>query len=240
MLTLEFIRSIKNRTFLYLFFTMIFAYALGYILPVGIDKVNHLSLGYFYFSTYTVLTQFGFLLSSFVIVYCFNRDFSEQTVLFYRCQEISLLRYFYSKILVLLVEFIVSLVICQLVVSLLLGYSSTLTWESFFLYLFVILQYLLIISTCSILLANLLMAIGASLFYWIATIILVNIGGIFKWLAPFDASNSLYSLVEKSFDHNSWLHNSAIFPLFIYLIVLAVISLGLLLISRKRWLINGL
>lgn len=57
MLGLEFRKSIRGRTLFYIISTVALTYVLGYILPVGIDKLRHLTLGEFYFSTYTVFTQ---------------------------------------------------------------------------------------------------------------------------------------------------------------------------------------
>lgn len=67
MLGLEFRKSIRGRTLFYIISTVALTYVLGYILPVGIDKIRHLTLGEFYFSTYTVFTQFGFLIFGFVM-----------------------------------------------------------------------------------------------------------------------------------------------------------------------------
>lgn len=39
-------------------------FAMGWILPIGIDKVTRLSYREYLFSTYTVFTQFGFLMFS--------------------------------------------------------------------------------------------------------------------------------------------------------------------------------
>ncbi|MFD3049343.1 ABC transporter permease, partial [Streptococcus agalactiae] len=50
MLGLEFRKSIRGRTLFYIISTVALTYVLGYILPVGIDKLRHLTLGEFYFS----------------------------------------------------------------------------------------------------------------------------------------------------------------------------------------------
>lgn len=86
MVKLELRKSVRNRTLFYIIATVMLSYVLGYILPVGIDKVSSLGLGDFYFSTYTVFTQFGFLIFGFVVVYFFNKDYSENYLveLFFR------------------------------------------------------------------------------------------------------------------------------------------------------------
>ncbi len=56
----------------------IFLFLLGYFLPIGIDKVKSLSYSQFFFSSYTVATQLGFLLFSFVIAYFINKEYSNK------------------------------------------------------------------------------------------------------------------------------------------------------------------
>ncbi|ARQ05164.1 putative peptide export permease protein YydJ [Macrococcoides caseolyticum] len=81
---LEFKKSLTNKIIYILFLVVCFSFLLGYFLPVGIDKVKSLNQGEFLFSTYTVLTQFGFLLFSFVISYFINKDYGDKNILFYR------------------------------------------------------------------------------------------------------------------------------------------------------------
>lgn len=59
---LEFKKSISNKIIYTLGVLFIFLFLLGYFLPIGIDKVKNLSYGQFFFSSYTVATEFGFLL----------------------------------------------------------------------------------------------------------------------------------------------------------------------------------
>lgn len=96
MLGLEFRKSIRGRTLFYIISTVALTYVLGYILPVGIDKLRHLTLGEFYFSTYTVFTQFGFLIFGFVIVYFFNKDYSDKCILYHYFSGYHLTKYFYN------------------------------------------------------------------------------------------------------------------------------------------------
>ena len=61
----------------------------------------------------------------------------------------------------------------------------------------VILQYILIIGTISIISPNVLISIGLSIVYWITSIILVAIDkSKFGLIAPFEASNSMYMYIE--------------------------------------------
>ncbi|NGU89435.1 peptide ABC transporter permease, partial [Staphylococcus aureus] len=80
-LKLEFKKSISNKIIYTLGVLFIFLFLLGYFLPIGIDKIKNLSYGQFFFSSYTVATEFGFLLFSFVIAYFINKEYSNKNIL---------------------------------------------------------------------------------------------------------------------------------------------------------------
>ncbi|RZI07440.1 peptide ABC transporter permease, partial [Staphylococcus aureus] len=81
-LKLEFKKSISNKIIYTLVVLFTFLFLLGYFLPIGIDKVKSLSYSQFFFSSYTVATQLGFLLFSFVIAYFINKEYSNRNILF--------------------------------------------------------------------------------------------------------------------------------------------------------------
>lgn len=240
MLGLEFRKSIRGRTLFYIISTVALTYVLGYILPVGIDKLRHLTLGEFYFSTYTVFTQFGFLIFGFVIVYFFNKDYSDKCILYHYFSGCHLTKYFYTKLLVLFSEFFIAIIVCNILASLLWGYSLFYFLTTTILFSLVVLQYLLVVSTISILFSNMLVSIGVTIFYWITSIILVAIGGIFKVSAIFDASNSLYKIIGKLFSHPMTIDLTDFFIIVPYMICLSVISFLIVCLSNRRWLLNGM
>ena len=55
------------------------------------------------------------------------------------------------------------------------------------------------VGAISLIFKSLLISLGASIIYWISSIVIVSFGGICKYFAVFDASNSLYNHVEKYF-----------------------------------------
>ena len=62
----------------------------------------------------------------------------------------------------------------------------------------VILQYILVVGTISMVSPNILISLGISIVYWIGSVILVAINkNIFGIVAPFEASNTMYRAVEK-------------------------------------------
>lgn len=214
-------------------------------MPVGIDKVSKLSIGDFYFSTYTVFTQFGFLLFGFVIVYFFNKDYADKTILFSFFSGINSLKFLFTKVTVLLFEFVFSIFISNILMALFLRFNSfhfmfSLLMFSLLMFSLIVLQYILIVGTISLIFSNLLISLGVSLVYWILSIILVAVGGFFKLVAIFDASNSLYVLVEKIFSKGEIIQMHDFVVVIPYILILIFLSLFVGVISNKRWLRNGL
>ena len=66
---------------------------MGWILPIGIDKVTRLSYREYLFSTYTVFTQFGFLMFSFLVSFFINKEY-QKTILFYRMMNTNSLTFY--------------------------------------------------------------------------------------------------------------------------------------------------
>ena len=66
---MEIKRTINNKVFLFCISTVMLAFILGYILLVSIDKIEDVTLNQFFFSVYTVFTQFGMLFFSIIIIY---------------------------------------------------------------------------------------------------------------------------------------------------------------------------
>ena len=206
----------------------------------GIDKVSKLSIGDFYFSTYTVFTQFGFLLFGFVIVYFFNKDYADKTILFSFFSGINSLKFLFTKVTVLLFEFIFSIFISNILTALFFRFNSFHFMFSLLMFSLIVLQYILIVGTISLIFSNLLISLGVSLVYWILSIILVAVGGFFKLVAIFDASNSLYVLVEKIFSKGEIIQMHDFIVVIPYILILIFLSLFVGVISNKRWLRNGL
>ncbi|MGX0434258.1 ABC-type Na+ efflux pump permease subunit [Staphylococcus hominis] len=106
----------------------------------------------------------------------------------------------------------------------------------------VILQYILIIGTISIISPNVLISIGLSIVYWIASIILVDIDkSKFGLIAPFEASNSMYMYIEDILNNKiSVIPSHDILTILIFFILLFIINFVILLLSKKRWLKLGM
>ncbi|MCF0239888.1 MAG: ABC transporter permease, partial [Streptococcus gallolyticus] len=127
----------------------------------------------------------------------------------------------------------------NIVVCLTLGFSTFYFLFSTIVFSIIILQYLLIVGTISVIFSNMLVSIGVSLAYWITSIILVAIGGIFKYVAIFDASNSLYEEVSNIMSKGNIQDFSPLFVVLPYLLILFIINYIYIKVSTKRWLKNG-
>lgn len=238
---LEFKKSISNKIILTLGILFIFVFLLGYFLPVGIDKVSNLTYGQYFFSTYTVATEFGFLLFSFIIAYFINKEYSNKNTLFYKLLGDNVFKFFYKKAAILFIESLIFLTIGLTIIS---AVFSNFSHFLLLLTLFslVLLQYILIIGTISVLSPNVLISIGISIIYWIGSIILVAVNKtIFGIIAPFEASNSIYPLVEQVLNGNkAFLPANQILTIFIFFLILFVVNFMLLIFAKKRWLKLGL
>lgn len=238
---LELKKSINTKTVFILAVMFLFLFLLGYFLLVGIDKISNVTYEMLLFSSYTVATQFGFLLFSFVIAYFINREYTNKNILFYKLIGENIYTFFYKKVMILFTESFIFLVISLFIVSLI---YQNFSYFGTFLFLFstVILQYILIIGTISVLSPNILISIGISIVYWITSIILVAIDpNLFGFIAPFEASNAMYSRIDEMMETGSVALNGFDYIyILLYLFSIIIINFILLIFSKKRWVKLGL
>ncbi|MCO4510502.1 putative membrane protein [Streptococcus infantarius subsp. infantarius] len=150
------------------------------------------------------------------------------------------LYFLFTNVTVLLFEFVFSIFISNILTALFLRFNSFHFLFSLLMFSLIVLQYILIVGTISLIFSNLLISLGVSLVYWILSIILVAVGGFFKLVAIFDASNSLYVLVEKIFSKGEIIQMHDFVVVIPYILILIFLSLFVGVISNKRWLKNGL
>ncbi|MGX0021788.1 peptide ABC transporter permease [Staphylococcus hominis] len=238
---LEFKKSVSNKILLTLGILFIFLFLLGYFLPVGIDKASNLSYSQYFFSAYTVATEFGFLLFSFIIAYFINKEYSNKNTLFYKLIGENVFSFFYKKVAVLFLESFTFIFLGITIISLIFSnYSHYLLL--LILFSLVILQYILIVGTISLISPNVLVSIGISIIYWIGSIILVAINkNIFGVIAPFEASNSMYMSIEKILnDKMNIITSHDVWTILSFFIIILVINFIILILAKKRWLKLGM
>ncbi|MBZ8174624.1 peptide ABC transporter permease [Staphylococcus delphini] len=233
-------KSLSNHIFLMMIVIITLAFLLGYFLPVGIDKKNSVSYSEYMFSVYTVLTQFGFLLFCFMIAQFFNKDYADKNIVFYRVLGINVYQYFFSKVLVLVLEAIVCIFIGLVVVSLIYGDFSQLLIYFYFMAL-VTVQNILIVGIISTLFSSLILSIGISIAYWIFGILVSAFNSNLSFFAPFDASNDIaYHLSKLSGLNHGTIDQSIYLQGAIYIVGLAFICSIILFLSQKRWVKLGI
>ncbi|BAK20911.1 ABC transporter permease [Melissococcus plutonius] len=233
MFRMEFKRTIRSKIFIYIVAITLAVFLLGYILPVGIDKQSSLSYSDYLFSTYTVMTQFGFLLYSFVISIFFNKDYTNKTILFYKNFEINYFNFYLFKVILLFLEITFSLFVCLGTVSIFYDNYQPFI-PNVLLFSAVSFQYIIIISIISFLFSNVLISLGVSIIYWLTSMIFVSFGSFFKYIALFDASNFLYPQIDRFFK-TGILSLDNIVTILIFLVSIFLISFFILFLSRKRW-----
>ncbi|MCY7784422.1 MULTISPECIES: peptide ABC transporter permease [unclassified Bacillus (in: firmicutes)] len=238
---LEFKKSISNKVFIILGSMFAFLFLLGYFLLVGIDKVSHVTPEMFFFSSYTVATQFGLMLFSFVIAFFINREYSNKNILFYKLIGENIYTFFYKKIAVLFLESFAFIALGLLIVSLMYHDFSHFTLL-LFLFSAVILQYIFIIGTISMLCPNILISIGVSIVYWMTSVILVAVSNkVFGFIAPFEAGNTMYPRIERVLQSdNMTLGNNDILYIILYLVSIMIINAIILRFSKTRWIKMGI
>ncbi|HCW9293717.1 TPA: peptide ABC transporter permease, partial [Staphylococcus aureus] len=106
----------------------------------------------------------------------------------------------------------------------------------------VILQYILVVGTISMVSPNILISLGISIVYWIGSVILVAINkNIFGIVATFEASNTMYRAVEKILNNEStFICPTEIINTVSFFVLLFIVNTIVLLLSRKRWLKIGM
>lgn len=238
---LELRKTVLNKNTLILGSLFLLLFVLGYGFTTIINKNQALSYESYFFNTYTIAVKTGFVLFSFIIAYYFNKEYAHQNILFYRLLGNTDFTFFYKKVLVMFLECFVFICIGITATSLIFNDFS----HYFFLIIMfslIILQYILIIGTISILISSIGISVITSLIYWIISVVLVNLNPLlFGILAPFEASNVMYPRVEATLNSETLaLTSYDITLIIVYFLLLFAINFIVLFFARKRWLRLGL
>lgn len=161
--------------------------------------------------------------------------------IFYKLIDENIFSFFYKKVAFLFFECFIFIFLGITIISLIFSnYSHYLLL--LILFSLVILQYILIVGTISLISPNVLVSIGISIIYWIGSIILVSINkNIFGVIAPFEASNSMYMSIEKILKNKMniiTLHD--VWTTFSFFIIVLIINFIILILAKKRWLKLGM
>lgn len=236
---LEFTRT-KNNKVVYILGSLIFVcFILAWILPIGIDKVTVLPYREYLFSLYTVFTQFGFLIFSFIFSYSVTKDYTEKNILFYKLMGTNSFSYFLKKSAIFCIE---SSIILTLLITLICIFYQD--FSAFFQILYLIemilIQYILIINVISIYGKTPVISVAICIGVWLVSIICVGFGSPWNLFAFFDASNNFYDVVRKYLlSNNSFLDMSYNLQVTIFILILTSITLLGARFAQKEWLKSG-
>jgi len=236
---LELLRT-KNNKLLYILASVICAcFVFSWILLVGFNKVEHPAYREYLYTTYTVFTQFGFVMFSFLFSYMITKDYNDRNILFYKLLGDNSLTYFLKKIVVLALQILCTIAILLLTVSMIFNDFSAF-FQSLYLYFAVIVQYMLIVSIISMYGKTSTASIASTIAFWLVTIILSAMFDALKAIAFFDASSSLYAHVTSYFQSTTaFMSLTDNFHVGLYVGILLFISLLAALGAKKLWLKNG-
>jgi len=231
-------RSINSRQPLFCMATIVMSFVLGYVLLVSIDKIEHVSIKQIFLSTYTVFTQFGMLIFPVIIIQSINGDYKDKNILFYRRYGIGAIHYYLGKLGVIALWFLGSLVLVVSTVSILYGDFSQ--WLPMFIYLTNALAYIILVASLfAFIFKSILVSFFANLLAWIASIIVLTAVPSMRFIAYFDASNSLYKNLEMYLSSGDTQYlsyfESTLYNLSIFILAIVVVFL-----LRKRWITNGI
>ncbi len=139
---LEFIRSLNNKTYLYVLLSVILCFVLGYILLVSLDKLDYVSFNELIYSVYTVYTQLGFFIFTVITFNFFMLDYKQKNILFYKNIGFNEYSWYLSKLIILLSWITISNFVCLTFVSII--YKDFSNFFEIFLYYQNILIYIVL------------------------------------------------------------------------------------------------
>lgn len=234
---LEFKRSINNKSFLFCLATVLLSFILGYILLVSLDKVENVTINQLFFSVYTVMAQLGTMIFSIVIIHSINSDYKEKNILFYKSMRITPQKYFLMKIIVMIFWFSTSIIVSTLGVCLL--YNDINKFGIMFNYFENVIVYIVLITSLfAFLFENVIGAFCSNLAVWIFSIVVLTISPNLKLIAFFDASNEVYTNLDKFISTGNYTYVS--WDLWKYNLLIFIMVFILVNIFSKRWIKNGI
>ena len=234
-------RGLRSKFIILFVLTNALCVLLGLILLVTIDKVEVIIFHNLFESVYTVFTQFGSLLFSAIIITQFYIDYKEKNVYFYSKLGLSPLKYYISKVLMIVVISIFSTGLVSFLVCI--RGASLMEFMVVFLKIeCVMIYYILVVSAISFVIPNFLVAFFVNFALWIIGIITSSIGSVFEYCAFFDASNNDYKVLMEFIDDKVSIDSFAlqIASDYAFIFVVFIICMCVVCLFRKRWYINGI
>lgn len=235
---MEIKKNIKNHSLLFYLLTIVICFTLGYVLLVSLDKISNPTIGELYISIYTVFTQFGMLIFPVLIIQTFATDYKGKNILFYKLMGYNWLKYFLTKVGIVLLWMSVITLSGIFIISLLYqDFSHTVVTMVYF--ESVLIYEVLLASMWGFLFKSVIGAYVINFAFWLFSMIASIANEHLSFLARYDASNPVFLKFNQYFNTNSkeYLMISGNIG---YTIALFVIVLIIIFIFRRRWEKNGI
>ena len=235
---MEIRKNIKNHFFLFYLLTVAICFVLGYVLLVSLDKISNPTISELYVSIYTVITQFGMLIFPVLIIQSFVSDYKNKNILFYKLMGYNWLRYFLTKIAVILAW--MSIIVFGGVIGISIVYQDfSYTLATLFYFESAIIYEILLASMWGFLFKSVIGAYVVNLAFWLFSMVASIANPKLSFLVRYDASNPVFIKFNQYFNtRNSdylMIQENILYSIALFATVLCIIF-----IFRRRWEKNGI
>lgn len=238
---LEFKRSLNSK--LYIFTTIIvsFCFIIGYLLLTQVDKSSNPPLVDILFSEYQVVVSLGALMFPIVIITYINNDYRDKNILFLKKCEVTPVKYYIQKVLVLMFWFTISTIIVHIIVFIIykLEFNLSLFISMVLANISAILYLVIITSTLSFIFSNVIAIYALSVLIWIASAFVKVAAPTLTYVAYFDPESNLFIRLQEAMTNNT----SALLQIlesYMYNLGLVVVGILIVLVFKDRWVKNGI
>ena len=230
---MEIRKNIKNHFFLFYLLTVAICFVLGYVLLVSLDKISNPTISELYVSIYPVITQFGMLIFPVLIIQSFVSDYKNKNILFYKLMGYNWLRYFLTKIAVILAW--MSIIVFGGVIGISIVYQDfSYTLATLFYFESAIIYEILLASMWGFLFKSVIGAYVVNFAFWLFSMVASIANPKLSFLVRYDASNPVFIKFNQYFNtRNSdylMIQENILYSIALFATVLCIIF-----IFRRRW-----
>ena len=230
---MEIRKNIKNHFFLFYLLTVAICFVLGYVLLVSLVKISNPTISELYVSIYTVITQFGMLIFPVLIIQSFVSDYKNKNILFYKLMGYNWLRYFLTKIAVILAW--MSIIVFGGVIGISIVYQDfSYTLATLFYFESAIIYEILLASMWGFLFKSVIGAYVVNFAFWLFSMVASIANPKLSFLVRYDASNPVFIKFNQYFNtRNSdylMIQENILYSIALFATVLCIIF-----IFRRRW-----
>ncbi|MFV0498613.1 MAG: hypothetical protein ACK5NF_01050 [Bacilli bacterium] len=182
MIRLEFIRSLRNRNFIFYGILNSSIFLLSYIMMTIFDNIDNIIIEQILSSIYTSVIQFGPLILSIVAIYSISTDYKEKNIAFYNLCDMVSIKYYLVKLCINFFGCLLWMIMCVAITCIIFS-----DFSMFFNYI----------------MPSMIVALCTNVAFWIGGIIISASYDSLKWFAFYDAGNefskSIIEILVKTF-----------------------------------------